>query len=148
MFQRKLADRYGESQVVRRSWYQAQPDYMRVSSLLFWRTLMIHTYAHGAVDDVVTECFKREMTRPAGAPTKIYAPPAWKYDGVGGFAKNSSRIPISGWIDAVCFIAVLLHSYICYLRQDSIDMDAASLIIPCIALGVIVIVALIITSPR
>lgn len=60
--------------------------------------------APGATHNATTERFKREMTRHAGQSNELHAPKAHKYDGVGGFAKNSGPIPVSARIGCVVLV--------------------------------------------
>lgn len=65
--------------------------------------MITHKCAFSA-GEVVTESFKREMTRPVGAPAKLYAPMAHKYDGVGGYAAGSGPIPIAACLGAAASV--------------------------------------------
>ncbi len=62
-------------------------------------------HAAGAAGDVVTECFRRHMSREAGMPTVLHAPRPHKFDGVGGFASGSTRIPVRAVVWSVVLIA-------------------------------------------
>lgn len=67
--------------------------------------MLTHKCAPGAQSDVVTECFKRHMSRTAGKPTVLHAPRPHKFDGVGGFASGSTRIPARAVVWSVVLIA-------------------------------------------
>ena len=60
-------------------------------------------FAAGAPGHVVTECFKREMSREPGKPTIIHAPKSHKFDGVGGFSSGSAPIPVRAVVWSVLF---------------------------------------------